>query len=129
MQKNKQQGSIPVGCVPSAFLIPAGGGVCPTRLQADLLPHGCRFLPPGCRPPGHVTCDACWEANPCPPWMLVMWPVMHAGKPPPPLPTPLDRMTDMCKTISLLQSLVKSLRGSVYGEVQIYKFEHVWGFL
>ena len=23
--------------------------------------------PLGCRPPGHVTCDACWEANP-PPW-------------------------------------------------------------
>ena len=20
----------------------------------------------GCRPPGHVTCDACWEANPTP---------------------------------------------------------------
>ena len=23
-----------------------------------------RPRPPGCRPPGHVNCDACWQANP-----------------------------------------------------------------
>ena len=36
---------------------------------------------PGGRPPGHVTCDACWEANP-----------------------PVKRMTDRCKNITLSQT-------------------------
>ena len=35
------------------------GGICP---PPRCRPPGCR--PPGCRSPGHVTCDACWEANP-----------------------------------------------------------------
>ena len=30
--------------------------------------------PPGYRPPGHVTCDACWEANPSP-----LWTEWHTG--------------------------------------------------
>ena len=32
-------------------------------------PLGCRPSPSGCRPlpPGHVACDACWEANLLPP--------------------------------------------------------------
>ena len=64
--------------------------------------------PPAGRPPPPS------DANP-----LVMWPVMYAGKPtPPPLlvdaghvtcdacweakpPLPMDRMTDMCKNITL----------------------------
>ena len=53
-----KQESIPVGCVSPAFLVRGGG-----------LPN-----PSGCRPPsrqnpldaGHVTRDACWEANPLP---------------------------------------------------------------
>ena len=36
------------------------------------------------------------EADP-----LVMWPVMHAGKP---TPTPVNRMTHRCKNITLLQT-------------------------
>ena len=77
-----KQESIPVGCVPLAFLVP---GSLPNSLDADPPPPGCtppRYRPPGwkplCRqkppvgrPPGHVTCDACWEANLIPP-ILVM---------------------------------------------------------
>ena len=50
------QESIPVGCLPSAFLVP-GGGVWSTLLDADT---------PDADPldAGHVTCDAYWEANP-----------------------------------------------------------------
>ena len=39
-------------------------------------------FPPGCRPPGHVTCDACWGA----------------------IPPSVDRTTDMCKNITLPQT-------------------------
>ena len=56
--KIKEQESIPVGCVPSAFLV--GGG------SAQPLPPVGRPLP-GCRYPldaGHVTCDACWNTSP-----------------------------------------------------------------
>ena len=78
------------------------GVICPTPLDAD--PPGCRpFLhadppwmltPAGYRPsldadtsldadpPFHVTCDACWEAN----------------------PTPMNRMTHRCKNITLPQT-------------------------
>ena len=48
-------------------------GVCPTTLDADPLhanPLAADPLhadPPIYRPPGHVTCDACWEANLPPP--------------------------------------------------------------
>ena len=38
--------------------------------------------PTGCTHPGHVTCDACWEAT----------------------PTPVNRMTHSCKNITLLQT-------------------------
>ena len=82
------QECIPVGCVPPAcWLYPIvshvsrGGGSAPhpdsdplwmqppldanpqrqTPLPTDATP------PPRCRPPGHVTCDACWEANRPPP--------------------------------------------------------------
>ena len=49
-----------------------GGGVCPTPLDAhplhlDADPPLPDVDTPGCRPPDHVTCDACWEANPPPP--------------------------------------------------------------
>ena len=37
--------------------------------------------PPGGRPPGHVTCDACWEAN-----------------------TPPDGQADTCEDITLPQT-------------------------
>ena len=48
-----------------------GAGVCPTR------------------PPGHVTCDACWGAKP---------------------PCPVNRMTHRCKNITLPQT---SFAGSI----------------
>ena len=35
----------------------------PPHLWMQTLPVG---RPPGGRPSGHVTCDACWEANPPP---------------------------------------------------------------
>ena len=41
---------------------------------------------------------------------LVMWPVLHAGKPTPP-PTPVNRMTHRCKNITLPQT---SFAGSKY---------------
>ena len=40
---------------------------------------------PGGRPSGHVTCDACWEANP-------------------PLPPPVNRMVHRCENITLPQT-------------------------
>ena len=42
-----------------------GGSAQPPLMQnpSPMQTPGCR-LPAGCRPPGHVTCDACWEANP-----------------------------------------------------------------
>ena len=92
----------PVGCVPPIR------GPYPIASHVSLLgvsptPHVClwggvyplpRCRPPGCRvspgctpahgytPPGHVTSDTCWEANP-----------------------PVVSMTDMCKNITLLQTL------------------------
>ena len=72
--KIKEQESIPVGCVPSAFLVGGGG-----------LPN---HFPP--------------LADPSPdadiPWMLVMWPVMHAGIPAPHLDrrTPLKTLPFAC---------------------------------
>ena len=58
--------------------VPGGGGyrpplmkTCPgckhTPPDADLQMHTPLYADsPGWRPPGHVTCDACWEANPSP---------------------------------------------------------------
>ena len=54
-----------------------GGSARPFPLNAD--PPDADF--PGGRPPGHVTCDACWEATP---------------------PTP--GMTDACENIALPQT-------------------------
>ena len=48
----------------------------PSTLDAD---------PPGGRPPGHVTCDACLEATP-------------------PHPPTIDRVTDACENITLPQT-------------------------
>ena len=55
------------------------GEVCAAPLDAD--PPGCRppsprCRPPGCRPPSRMKTTL--DADP-----LVMWPVMHTGKPPP----------------------------------------------
>ena len=50
-------------CFPSS-----GGGCLPTPPRWDF------------PAPGHVTCDACWEANP---------------------PPPVNKMTDGCKNITL----------------------------
>ena len=68
----------------------SGRGLCPTPwmqtpLDADLTlldadPHPWMKTPP----PSHVTSNACWEAN---------------------SPPPVDRMTDTCKNITLLQTL------------------------
>ena len=102
-----KQGSILVGCVPPTFLVLLGG--CPTSLDAELSPLWCRPPPPGCRPPSPgcrpsppwMQIPSSWmqissppgcrpsrckpphdlDADPLP---LVMWPVMHAGKPIPP---------------------------------------------
>ena len=56
------------------------------QILLDADPPGCRpakCRPPGCRsPPSHVTCDACWKAN----------------------PAPLNRMTHRCKNIILPQT-------------------------
>ena len=60
-------------CFPSS----EGGGVCTTPLEAD---------PPRCRSP---------------PRMLVMWPIVHAGKP---TPLPVNRMTHRCKNTTLSQT-------------------------
>ena len=54
-----QQESIPVGCVPPAFLVLVGGPSTPHPLQAD--PPLDADSPLDAR---HVTCDACWEATP-----------------------------------------------------------------
>ena len=72
-----KQEHIQVGCIPPAFLVPGGRG-------------GSAQPPPVGRPPppdaGHMTCDACWEANP------------H--------PQPLvNRMTRKCKNITFPQTL------------------------
>ena len=65
-----EQGSIPVGCVPLAFLVPAGGSaqLCPLPMQTlapDVDLHPLDAVPPGADPPTpvHVTWNACWEAN------------------------------------------------------------------
>ena len=45
------------------------GGVCPTPLPPPTPPPDADppdADQPGSRPSGHVTCDACWEANPPP---------------------------------------------------------------
>ena len=62
----------PPGCRPNWMHTPLPWIQTPNPLDAEP-PHPA----PRCRhPPGHMTCDACWE------------------KPPP--PNPVDRMTDAC---------------------------------
>ena len=72
--------------------------VCPTPLDADPPPMQNSS---GCRPPWMQTTP--WMQT-IPPWMkttLVMWPVMHAGKPRPPW---TEWMTHRCKNITLPQT-------------------------
>ena len=71
-----------------------GGGVCPTRFEADPLDADLSLDadPQKCRTP--------WRQTP-PSQMLVVWPVMHAGKP---TPSPVNRMTETCKSITLSQT-------------------------
>ena len=62
-----KQECIPVGCIlPAHWLYSiVSRRVCSTPPPPHLLdtdPPGCRA--PECRPPGHMTSDACWEANP-----------------------------------------------------------------
>ena len=57
-----------------------GGGLPTPRMQILL-----EADPPRCRPPGSVTCDECWEANPLP---------------------PVNRMTSRCKNITLPQTSI-----------------------
>ena len=69
--QTSKQGSIPVGCVPTTFLV-QGRGVCPSPCRQTPLPWMQTWmkkdadpLPPWMQTPiGHVTCDACWEAKP-----------------------------------------------------------------
>ena len=67
-----------------------GGGGLPNPSRCR--PHWMQTLldadPPGCRSP--------LDADP-----LVMWPVMHAGKP---TPLSMDKMTDTCENITLPQT-------------------------
>ena len=64
--------------------------------------------PPGCRPvmhagkltpldAGHVTCNACWEANPTGCWSCDLWCILGT-KP------PVNKMTHTCKNIDLPQT-------------------------
>ena len=88
---NKWKKCVPVGCVPPAwwvypvlsmYLVGRGGGGLSSPLDAN--PTLDADYPLGCRPsldadpPGHVTCDACCEANPT-----------------------VNRMMHMCKNITL----------------------------
>ena len=68
--KKLVQESIPVGCVPPACWpypivshISLGGGVCPIPSPVGR-PRGICPTPPDANHADHVTCDACWEANP-----------------------------------------------------------------
>ena len=81
-----KQTTIPVRCVPPTFLVLRGFAQLPCRQNPQ---SGCRH-PPGCRlPPWMLVMWPMMHAGkPTFPRMLVMWPVMHAGK-----PTPLNRMT------------------------------------
>ena len=53
----------PPGCRPQTHLMQTPLDADPNPPDAD--PPGCR-PPPRCRPPGLMTCDACWEDNPAP---------------------------------------------------------------
>ena len=81
---------------------PPVGRIPPPRMQTK---PGCR--PPSStasRPPGHVTCGACWEAKPLDAGQVTCHACWEANQQPPP-PTPVDRMTDTCKNITLPQTL------------------------
>ena len=93
--KYGKQENIPVGCILPTFPVPGVGD------WVDLPPAGCRLPPPDtdptwiqttpsldANPPGHVTCDACWEVNPLP---------------------PVNRMTDRCKNITLPKNLFEAV--------------------
>ena len=71
-------------------------------LDADSLPPWRQTLLDA-YPPGHVTCDACWEANTPPP--------------------PVDRMTDACKNITLPQT---SFAGGNNSNESYYRPQRSW---
>ena len=72
-------------------------------LDADSLPPWRQTLLDA-YPPGHVTCDACWEANTLP-------------------PPPVDRMTDACKNITLPQT---SFAGGNNSNESYYRPQRSW---
>ena len=64
-----------------------------------------RFLSPWMQtplPPGHMICDACWEANPSSTTYAGHVTCEACWEATPPIP--VDRMTDMCKNINLPQT-------------------------
>ena len=102
----KKQECIPVGCVPAAhwpypgvsFL--GGGCTCPGCACQGVWSGGCG--PGGCTCPGVVPAGGARQGGAC-------WGVPARGGLPQTCPPPVNRMTDMCKNITLATTSLRSV--------------------
>ena len=99
--QNKQE-CIPVGCVPPAAVAICGEGS--ASVHAGMHPTGCGpGDPPRCgpgEPPGVGLETPPGQTPQTPPWVWAWKPARHAGMPP---LSPVNRITDTCKNITLPQ--------------------------